>query len=300
MISYEMGKVSQKARLGFYNLLSPEGKKYLAELYESELQILNNFQMSYSTPDLRRLERKVEKGTADESEIKILKKNKKSFQGVLNSGGVIKDEDAIKVISDYLEAKEIIEVDLKHLKGSDTEDVKDNAQVILGRPIAYWNLHPNLFTPAMFRELYQSPEYVRDEINKMIILKATNGEVVEQRKVFDNIKEIQEVLRDVKTEEYFEALVVKLAHLNYLEDSSSNTFKTNLLNLINLLIEEDRNFDFKVYQKVKQYLPQYHNQKLRYMITLICQHNHVGTTEVSHRIEFLDLYAMYRKADELC
>lgn len=301
MIAYDLSEESQRVRTNYYNLLSPAGRAHLAALLTKEKEILENFVLSHKTPELRKLEAKSRKSELTPEEVKLLKKSPKVFKGVLASGGMIENEKAIKVINEYLDCIDIIEDDLKILNSFNSEEVKENSEIVLGKQMSYWNLHPNQFSVSVYSSLFDSPEYTRQELLKLFNMKLGAEMVVQPPKVFKGKKEVEPLLNNyIGSALEKQVLVDKLVALRVVGDTPHSEYQNNLVRLINTLIAKDLEFDYSVYKDVNQVLPQYHNKKTRYFIYLLSQFNHTQSMPVSSRIDFTTLHAFYRKADELC
>lgn len=301
MIAYDLSNESQRMRFNYYNLLSPAGRAHLALLLQKEKEILEGFVLSYETPQLRRLEAKAKREELTADEQKLLKKGSKSFKGVLANGGLLENESSIKVINDYLDCIDIIEDDLKMLGSFVGNEGQENSEVVLGKQMSYWNLHPNQFAVSVYDSMFDSPEYTRQELHKLFNMKVGSIAISKPPKVFASKKEVEQILNNyVGTDAEKQTLTDKLLGLFVVGDVASTEYKNSVVRLINLLIEKDAEFDYEIYKDLKTHLPQYHNKKTKYIIYLLSQYNHTESVPVSSRIEFTTLQAFYRKADELC
>lgn len=301
MIAYDFSDESTRTRTGFYNLLSPAGRAHLAALLTKEKEILDNFVLSYETPELRRLEAKARRSTLTPEEQSLLQKSPKKFKGALKSGGLIEDEKSIKVISNYLECLDIINTDLEFLSNFDDDASKPNTEIILGKQMSYWNLHPNQFTVSVYKSIFQAPEYTKQELAKIFNMKIGADKHRTQPLVFDGKDEVETLLVNFRgTPSEHETVKEKLLNLTVLADAPPREYKANVIRALNILFERDDEFDFDVYKNVKNYLPQYHNKKAKYFIYLLSQFNQVQVVPVSSRIDITSIHALYRKADELC
>lgn len=301
MIAYDFSSESQRVRMNYYNLLSPAGRAHLALLLQKEKDILESFILSYETSQLRRLEAKAKKEELTDDEKKLLKKGKKSFKGVLATGGLIENESSLKVVNEYLDCLDIIEDDLKVLESFAGLEGQQNSEVVLGKQMSYWNLHPNQFSVSVYESLFDSPEYTKQELYKLFNMKVGSIAVSQPAKVFGNKKEVEQLLNNYVGSETEKASVTdKLLNLYVVGDVATVEYKNTIVRLINLLIEKDAEFDYLVYKDLKPHLPQYHNKKTKYFIYMLAQYNHTESVAVSSRIDFTTLQAFYRKADELC
>ena len=303
MIVYDLSNQPQRVRLSYYNLLSPAGKAHLAQLMQEEKEVLENFVLSYETPQLRKLEARAKRDLSsltDEERV-MLDKGKKSFKGLLSNGTIIEDEKSISVISEYIDCLDILETDLQALGSFAGETGQQNSEIILGKQMSYWNLHPDQFSISVYQSLFDSPEYTRQELERLFNMKLGMESLSKPPKVFKNRKEVEPLLFNyVGSEKDKQILTDKLANLHVVGETGLTEYRTAVTNIINLLLERDAEFDFSVYEKIKEYLPQYHNQKTRYFIYLLSQFNYTQIMPVSTRIDFITLQAFYRKADELC
>lgn len=301
MIAYDFSSESQRVRMNYYNLLSPAGRAHLALLLQKEKDILESFVLSYETSQLRRLEAKGKKEELTSDEKKLLKNGKKSFKGVLASGGLIENESSLKAVNEYLDCLDIIEDDLKVLESFAGLEGQQNSEVVLGKQMSYWNLHPNQFSVSVYDTLFDSPEYTKQELYKLFNMKIGAISVSKPVKVFSKRKEVEQLLNNyVGTDTEKVSMVDKLLNLYVVGDITPAEYKNSVVRLINLLIEKDSEFDYSVYKDLKSHLPQYHNKKTKYFIYMLAQYNHTESVAVSSRIEFTTLQAFYRKADELC
>ncbi|MFF2798203.1 hypothetical protein [Lysinibacillus xylanilyticus] len=301
MIAYDFSEESQRVRLGFYNLLSPAGKAHLAELLREEQQVLNSFVLSYASPELRKLEAKGRKNELTEDEEKLLLKSPKSFKGLLRDGGMVENKRAVEIVNDYIDCLDIIDDDLKILANFAGEEGQQNSEIILGKQMSYWNLHPNQFPVAVYESLFESPEYTRQELRKMFNIKIGAEGLTQPPKVFKSKREIEPLLNNfIGTDLEKQTLTEKLFSLRVVGDASVSEYQNSLIKLIDILIARDAEFEFEVYEELEGVLPQYHCKKTKLFIYLLAQYNYTQSMSVSSRIKFDDLHAFYRKADELC
>ena len=301
MIAYDFSTASKVKRNGYYDLFSRAGKAHIATLLQKEKEFAENFNLTYATPALRKLDAKAKKGKATEEELKELKKAEKTFQGQLSNGYLIKNEKAIKVINDYLSCLDIVETDLNTLGVDEFHDVSDNSEIILGKPLTFYNLHPDQLIKDMYANIFQSPEYTLGQIEKLAKLKVNMGATMEGERVFTSRDQAEALLLNYPgTREERGALVNKLMDLRIVSNINATNFQSRLKEIIDLLMKVDAEFDLEVYEEIKNYLPQYHNKKTKYFIYMLSQFNYSQAVPVTSRITLIDLYAFYRKAVELC
>lgn len=301
MIAYDFSTISRPLRRGFYELFSSAGKAHIASLLEQELEVAKNFTLTYETAELRKLDVKAKRGQATPEEQLKLSKANKVFKGQLANGYLIENEKAIKVINDYLDCMDIVEEDLNYLGGSGSADVSDNSEIILGKSLSFYNLHPDLLITDIYDSLFEAPKYTADQILRLAHLKAGFGSDKESTQVFKNRAEAEDFLIDVPgSPQEREILISKLADLQIVSDINAVDFQNRLRNIIKTLLKVDAEFNIEVYEIVKDVLPQYHNKKTKYFIYMLSQFNYSQSVPVSSRIKLMDLYAFYRKAEELC
>lgn len=301
MIAYDFSGESQRLRLSFYNLLAPSGRAHLGLLMQKEKELLSQFVLSYETPEMRRLAAKQKRGQVSPEETILLSKAEKSFKGLLESGALIENKKAIAVVSEYLDCEDIIEEDLDTLIGFAEAVGQQNTEIIMGKQMSYWNLHPDQFSISVFQSIYAYPEYTKQELMKLFNMKLNLDAEKLPDKVFANRDEAELLLNSyLGTKEEKRVLVDKLLSLHVVGEVSPKEYKATLTKLINTLLERDSEFDYEVYQALKDYLPQYHNKKTKYFIFMLAQYNTTISSSVSSRIDTLTLHAFYRKAEELC
>lgn len=301
MIGYDFSRVSARRRTQIYNLFSPTGRAHLAHLLRRELDNLNRFVMSYETPELRRLEAKGKRVELTLEEEELLARGAKSFKGLLDNGDVIEDEKALQVIGDYMLAQGVIESDYRTLETFIQLEGQQNSEIILGRQLSYWNLHPNQFPASVYEVIFDAPDYVKQEILKIQKIKQGRNKKVVSAKVFSDRGDAVELLRPLKcSEDEKQLLAEKLMGLNVVGEMSYDQYRETLVAAVNATIEKDNEFDYQSYKLLKSVIPNYHNQKTKYLIYMLAQYNQTGATEVNSRLDFDTLLAFYRKADELC
>jgi len=301
MIAYDFSGDSQRVRSNYYNLLSPAGKAHLTALLEKEKEIAKNFVLVYETAELRKLAAKASRGQVTPEEQTLLDKSPKTFKGKLTAGPLLENEKAIQVVRDYLDCLDIVDADLEFLVGSYSDESSINSEIVLGKPISYWNLHPDRLPVDIYKSIFNAPEYTKGEIEKLFNLKMGINKDLQDVKIFEKKSEAEEVLLNYAgTPMEKRILVDKLMDLQAVTDVTRAEYKIRLVNLINTLLKRDAEFDFEVYQELKDVLPQYHNKKTKYFIYMLSQFNYSQTIPVSSRIDEISLYAFYRKADELC
>ena len=302
MIAYDFSSESARVRTGFYNMLSPLGKAHLAQLLREEKKLLSRFKLSYDTPEARKVAFKESKGMElTKEEITLLNNSPKSFLGEVADGDKVTNEKAVSVISNYVDCIDIIDADIKTLGTFEDSKYTANADVILGKPLTYWNLHPNTLPTTIYETIFDSPQYVKNEIEKLVELKTASSLNQQPQRLIATQNAAREMLvhyQGSKGEK--DLLAEKLYSLRVVGEASPVEFLNNLNKIINILIDKDNEFDESIYYSVKDLLPQYHNQKLKYFIYLLAQYNSSATVPVNARIDFNILHAFYRKAEELC
>lgn len=302
MIALELANFSFITRPNFYSLFSPSGKAYLNALLVEEKENAKQFVLTYDTPELRKLAAKARRSTLTPDEELTLEQGKKSFRGNLASGGMIEDEEAVEVVRNYLEVLDTVSSEIDYLsKFRITSDTTTNSEVVFEREISFWNLHPQVFGEQVYSSLFSSPEYTRRELERLFNLKKKALLKQETSKVFTDLKQVEVFLLQFQLPSSDRKILAdKLVNLEVLGELTPNDFKAHLSSAINIFKESDDKFNLPVYEKVAKYLPQYHNQKVKWLIYTLAQYNFVETMSITNRITLDQIYAFYRKADELC
>lgn len=302
MIAFELANFSFITRPNFYSLFSPSGKAYLNALLVEEKENAKQFVLTYDTRELRKLAAKAKRSSLTPEEEAALKKGKKSFQGNLASGGMIEDPEAIEVVRSYLDVLDTVDQEVDYLsKFKITSSTTTNSEVVFEREITFWNLHPQVFGEQVYSSLFSSPEYTRRELERLFNLKKKALLKQETAKVFNDAKQVELFLLQFQLPASERKILAdKLVNLKVLGELTSNEFKTHLTSALNIFKESDDKFKLNVYEKVSKYLPQYHNQKVKWLIYTLAQYNFVEAMSITNRITLDQIYAFYRKADELC
>lgn len=302
MIALELARMSFISRPNFFSLFSPTGKAYLSSLLEAELEVANKFNLSFDTPELRKLEAKSKRSELTEEEQTMLNKGKKGFHGALAAGGVIPNKEVVAVINKQLSAQELAKSEIKYLSSFKTSTgTQASGEVIFEKEISYWNLHPQTFGGKVYEVLFDSPEYARRELQRLFELKRNQILKIEPDRIFADDQDIQFfMVKNLIPVEDRVLLLPKFRSLMTLGELDNNKYKEYLSNAIKVFRESDQEFNMDLYPEVSRYLPNYHNKKVRWLIYAIAQYNSVESVSVSNRISLQQIYAFYRKADELC
>lgn len=300
MFSKELVKVSARNRVKFYELFGTN-KKVVAELFKGEQEVAENFELNYATPELRKIAAKA-KRTGDTEVLNSLPKDSLKFTGRFKNGDVIDDKESIDIVNEYLSSMKIINQDMHQLIGVEGESSGSGSNIILGREIHYWNLHPNSIHEVVYESLFSQPHYVVSELEKLAQIKIQGSIGKEVIKVFQKESEIIPTLDHLKaTQEDINKIKFKLMNLIHIGNLDLVDYKSNLLKALEMFIESDNEFKLDVYKKIGNYLPQYNNQKTKYFVTLLSQYNTNNSGIIlDARIDFNIIYAYYRKAVELC
>lgn len=301
MIINELRNNAQRTRNKIYSLFNRQGKAFIRNLLIGEKEVLESFELSYPSAELRRIAHKEKRGTATPEELEKLASAPKKFEGKTPTG-LVTNPAAIRVINSYINNLPLISEDLKSLgdKGVSQEINSDN--VILGRDVTYWNLHPDRFNIAVFDLMFKksSRAYVKEELIKMFKLKVQEIEKKESVFVFDDRAEAQALLLNYPFQgTNKEASIDKLMQLKTINGLTRIEYKDYLKTLLDGCIEEDVKFKMEVYNEIKDLLPQYDCRKTEYMIGLLVQYNLDDATRVNSKIDLMTLLAFYRKVEDL-
>lgn len=304
MIINELAKDSARTRNTYYSLFNPEGKAYIRALLQQERALLNAFELNYDTPELRKMDYLAKNGKATEEQLAQLEKAKKKFVG-RTPRGMIQDPKTIRIVSGYINNLKAINEDLKSLgDGGAVTDVASD-EVILGKPMTYWNLHPAQLYETIYDYLFSTSglEYLQNELIKLFGLKAKEGQEIETTPIYD--PEVDDnhlegiLLRYTGSAEDKDKIKGKLYSLNTVGKLTVSEYRAILEKLLNRTLDEDLKFEYDQYKELKEILPQYNKMKTNYMVTLLTQFNQPAEVKVNNSITFEIIMAFMRKVDEL-
>jgi hypothetical protein len=239
---------------------------------KSEQEALLKFKLDYTDRFLNHIEKKMKRGLASEDELAKLNNAEKTFNGYLANGTKLQNKDSIEVVKKYLRLqKNPIFDSLRELLYKKASQTNSKETIILGTKIFNLNAYPHLYTDLVYGQVDVDPIGVKLELEKILHLKLQQDKV----RVFKSGREAAEFLKP-----YGYMYNPILADLNVNSEESVLRIKEIIIECMVQAKRIDNNFDWEVYEEVKNYLPMYHNVNKDLILWLISSFVH--SVKVQH------------------
>jgi len=289
MITPLLVSLSKKTRKVLVESLNQNGIRYLVEMLSEAEKELQQFQLTHSTPELRRLAVKVQRGKAAPEEIELLSQDTAEFSGLLKNGSSLQHEQSIQEVRNLFRNLGLLREFRELLDSMIQTTTVTTSTKIFNVGIQEINSNPRRLKEIMVDFVSTQPKFYLEEMDKLITLKSAAGEV----KVMEDLGDLVDYVYGQVKED-----VSPITKITASGSKQAQKINSMIEPVLRAAIELDLGFKHQVYEELSPLTKSYHNKWTRWTIYFLSEFIEPVRQRVSSRVTDDMMNALYRVGEE--